>query len=695
MVNFDSTCSANSLAWGNDAPGMGLFICQPDGTTSARPVTAVAAGSPAAVTVVGHGYKSGQIVRIAGTGLSGVDNRTWRITVLTPDKFALDGSTGTGTYTGSGTATRKDGWIQIRHTAGSKLPASCNPDDWHFKTDAQPNSAGVYWCTTPGTWTNVRPINALTASTYAAIQFDENAGRYRFVGLEVTHRPVPNPPPAHWSTSPFKQGNVGSLLATTETNDNIIFDRCDIHGLDYPARLGTAMYLNGSNIAVINSRIHKVNRWTETAQTGNESMAISITEGPGPGHIENNFIEAIGISVFFTGSTYHVPPPADYVIKRNYFSHPDTYLYGSPLNVSRKNYPNRHHLEVKSGKRLLIEGNTFDNNWADVNQGSFIMLSPRAGALPAAKKITNILNGTVTLSPSTYPYSPGMYVNITGTGAANHDGIRKIDTMANANTFTVVPRPSGTGVTGSVTAVASDVQIADIDIKNNIFRNGPNVLWMLGHDNFDSSTEVNTKGLQHVRFVNNLVYGMDARAYTQGGRVSPIGMSPNGRSGIVVYLAFGVESLIVQNNTIYDFKGLRPTFLSFDTTTRGANGGLDVRNNIFTATPPVITTSPGPINGTAALNIQWTAHPNPAWILNNNVFCCGVTATTKNANPPRNSWADTNAAIGFTNPYGGDFTLVPSSPYKAGASCYGISGDCTSDGRDAGVNMQTLMNAVK
>ena len=51
--------------------------------------------------------------------------------------------------------------------------------------------------------------------------------------------------------------------------------------------------------------------------------------------------------------------------------------------------------------------------------------------------------------------------------------------------------------------------------------------------------------------------------------------------------------------------------------------------------------------------------------------------------------------IGFANALGGDFTLLPSSPFKAGSSCFGVPGDCTSNGGDPGVDMQTLMNAVK
>jgi hypothetical protein len=75
--------------------------------------------------------------------------------------------------------------------------------------------------------------------------------------------PVPNPPPASWSSRDYWQGLIGSLITSRPSNSDIIFDRCDIHGLDYPGRLHIAANLEGSNVAIVDSRIHKVNIWTE------------------------------------------------------------------------------------------------------------------------------------------------------------------------------------------------------------------------------------------------------------------------------------------------------------------------------------------------------------------------------------------------------------------------------------------------
>lgn len=65
-------------------------------------ITNVTAASPAVVTSEDHGLVSGMTLVIAGVGgVSGV-NGTRKITVINPDSFSLDGTTGTGAYTSGG-----------------------------------------------------------------------------------------------------------------------------------------------------------------------------------------------------------------------------------------------------------------------------------------------------------------------------------------------------------------------------------------------------------------------------------------------------------------------------------------------------------------------------------------------------------------------------------------------------------------
>ena len=68
-----------------------------------KAVSAATAAAPIVVNSTGHGLTTGTRVTVAGgVGLSGL-NGTTTVTVVDADHFSLDGTTGTGTYTGGAT----------------------------------------------------------------------------------------------------------------------------------------------------------------------------------------------------------------------------------------------------------------------------------------------------------------------------------------------------------------------------------------------------------------------------------------------------------------------------------------------------------------------------------------------------------------------------------------------------------------
>ena len=64
--------------------------------------------SPIQITAANHGYKTGQKITIVGVGGITAANGTWTVTVLDPNTFTLNGSTGSGTYTSGGVAINLD-----------------------------------------------------------------------------------------------------------------------------------------------------------------------------------------------------------------------------------------------------------------------------------------------------------------------------------------------------------------------------------------------------------------------------------------------------------------------------------------------------------------------------------------------------------------------------------------------------------
>jgi hypothetical protein len=680
--SFATTCTPKTLIWGRNAPGMGLFECVAGRSSSggAKAVDWFNAGEQVMVTVAGHGYSTGDLVRVTDTK-TGADG-TWRITVIDENNFALEGARATKAYNGGGTVTRNDVWAQVPYRSGTEFP-ECNPNDWFLRTDTDPAN-GVYWCTSQNTWTHVRPGHYVSASTIAAIQFADRASRYRFIGIEVTHIPVPNPPPAEWSDG--RQGNFGVLVVTNSTNDRIIFDRCDVHGHDYPGRVGRGFYLNGSNVAIIDSRVHKINRWTNDKGYATEASAVDIADGPGPGTLENNFLEAIGMTVFFPNPSRNILPAADYVIRRNYFSHPDTYLPGSPNNWSGKNYNNRQVLELKAGQRMLIEGNIFDGNWSDITQGAMVLLTPRTLDQVSSKKVASIEEGILKIpaAAAADPYTLGLLVSVRDTGTSL-DGIWEIAEVLSPTTYRLANMPSGSAWTGTVVAVTSHMQITDIDIRNNIFRNGPNLLWITGHD-----AAPTTKTTQRIRLHNNLVVGMDVRPAHEGGRVSPIGTNKDGRSGVAVFVAGGMEDLIITKNTIFDFKGKAPSFMQMDVG-RNAHSGLLVMDNIFTAERALISSINGGNQGKASLDLQWKQYPQPKWTFRNNVLCCNINVRT----PDENLWPDSIAEIEFLNPLLGALQLNPWGRFSVAAFTGGTVGvDFDAIESAVGQSLQSLLPLI-
>jgi hypothetical protein len=689
-----AACFPGHLLWLVNLPGMALLECQsePKGAET-RPIdSASRAGDRLAITARNHGLATGDVIRLTGTGAP-LEEFGAIVQVEDEDHFSMP-ALGAQEIRSGATMTTVPAWRQVRHSRGTDPPASCTLNEFFLREDGTPAGEAISWCTAPDRWTPLRVIDTSDGRLYAGVTFEQNASRYRFAGVEITHMQVPNPPPASWSNRDYKQGFVGSLITSHPSNSHIVFDRCDIHGLDYPGRLHVAANLNGSHVAIVDSRIHKVNIWTEAGGGVNlESYAIHVLEGPGPGKIENNFIEAIGISLFFTepnGGYLHTPP-ADFEVRRNHFSHPDTYLYGSPQNTTGKNYMNRHLLELKRGRRMVFEGNLFDGNWADVNQGAFIMLTPRPGTNPV-KNITEMRDGAITIAVSApvVPFRPGMLVYVKDTGAANHDGLWTVDSVSeNGLTIQLANGPSGSGKGGTVQAAATDVQISDIDIRSNIFRNGPQLFWATGHNDTTYGI-MNTWATQRLRFENNLAYGMDSRSAAAGGRSSAVGATRDGRFSSAAFAVKGIEGLTIRHNTIYGSRGNGTAFFFTDPDGGAISTGLDVRFNVYTGGDTTVASriTSGKV-GIESLNESWTT-----WTFTGNLFCCNPTTHMRNLTPDNNTWINSEGSIGFRNPSQIDLRLSDASSFARTRLCANQPAACPAEGREVGANLDEIEAAL-
>jgi hypothetical protein len=131
--------------------------------------------------------------------------------------------------------------------------------------------------------------------------------------------------------------------------------------------------MNAKSIAVIDSYL------SDFKEVVAEAQAILVWNGPGPFKIVNNYLEGAGENVMFGGGGVRIIPelgPSDIEIRHNHFLKPlsckveDTSYEGTAWMV--KNL-----FELKNARRVLIEGNLFEYNWAQAQTGFAILFTVR------------------------------------------------------------------------------------------------------------------------------------------------------------------------------------------------------------------------------------------------------------------------------------------------------------------------------
>jgi hypothetical protein len=177
---------------------------------------------------------------------------------------------------------------------------------------------------------------------------------YRLVGLDIGVDPGVN------STVLVELGGGEDTSASTEPSD-IVVDRSYLHGNDSGNfRRGVAM--NGSRLAVIESHLENFH------DDSSDSQAILGWNGPGPFKIVNNFLEAASENIMFGGADPRVADlvPADIEIRRN--------LLTKRVSWKASKVAVKNAFELKAGRRVLVEGNVFENVWTSGQDGTAIVL---------------------------------------------------------------------------------------------------------------------------------------------------------------------------------------------------------------------------------------------------------------------------------------------------------------------------------
>lgn len=206
-----------------------------------------------------------------------------------------------------------------------------------------------------------------TTNTEPVIATAAGAHHYRFQGIEFS---TDSSTKAVYDVIRFGEGRREQKTLEAVPH-HLVIDRSYIHGFDtQDVQRGVA--LNSAETTISNSYISDIHG------VGYDTQAIAGWNGPGPFHITNNYLEGAGENVMFGGADPGIKGlvPGDIEIRGNYFFKPLSWKVGHP-SYAGKHWTVKNLLELKNAKNVVIDGNVFENNWADGQSGIAILFTVR------------------------------------------------------------------------------------------------------------------------------------------------------------------------------------------------------------------------------------------------------------------------------------------------------------------------------
>src|SRR5687767_5838887 len=189
------------------------------------------------------------------------------------------------------------------------------------------------------------------------------AHHYRLVGLHIS--------PAD-GTYVNTLVQLGDRERTAEEQPHhIVIERSYLHGdRSKGSRRGVA--LNSRHSAVVDSHL------ADFKEAGADSQAIAGWNGAGPFRIENNYLEGAGENGMFGAADPTVPQlvPADIQVLRNHMTKPLRWKVGH-ASYEGTEWAVKNLFELKNARRVLVEGNVLEYNWAHAQNGFAVLFTVR------------------------------------------------------------------------------------------------------------------------------------------------------------------------------------------------------------------------------------------------------------------------------------------------------------------------------
>ena len=208
-----------------------------------------------------------------------------------------------------------------------------------------------------------RMARLASAGVGPALKATPGSNYFRFVGLEFTQGAAVG----EYSYSIVELGDGaadGAQTTLASVPHHLEFDRCIVRTRDERTAAQRGITLNSAHTAVKNSYVAGI-KWA-----GVETQAVGGWNGPGPFTIENNYLEAAGINVMFGGAVPAINGliPSDIVVRGNHLYKPLSWKQGDPAYGGRA-WTVKNLLELKSARRVVIEGNVMEHSWAHAQIG--------------------------------------------------------------------------------------------------------------------------------------------------------------------------------------------------------------------------------------------------------------------------------------------------------------------------------------
>jgi hypothetical protein len=244
------------------------------------------------------------------------------------------------------------------YTGNFVLPNKGESDTWIvIRSDVDDATLGAPGSRMSPSVARIARLAAIVSpSSRAAIMTEVGANHYRLVGVEVTALEAVGDVNAiiRFGDASNAQNTVASIA------HHLIIDRSYVHGAP-TLQVRRCLMLNSATSAVIDS-------WFgECHSNVSDSQAIVGWNGPGPFLIQNNHLEAGHEVVVFGGGTSTIvdQSPSDVTVRGNHITRPLAW---------KGVWQAKNLLETKHVRRLLVEGNVLENNWADAQAGFAVVL---------------------------------------------------------------------------------------------------------------------------------------------------------------------------------------------------------------------------------------------------------------------------------------------------------------------------------